>query len=470
MQTPSASSAPSTSHAHAAPITPNSPPDTQTTKIASDKNVDISLNTKTTVLNQRGQHKTFNLTELTIETSKGADTVHISKGPEGKLSAQINGQSYFLPAGNTPLTTLNINTHEGDDRVHIDPEVVARIKVYGGAGNDTVRLGGGLGYVEGNDGDDTLMGGRGSHVMYGGNGRDRLYGGDGPNTKTNYMDGGSDDDLMYGGSGHNVMNGGNGNDRISTAGRSVVYTGPGHDRVYSSANNTDEGVVYGKRSDQLQLPSGVKFIETVPNEAGAKTFRGIGSPEFSQRFRDDIQLYRSSPTGQKMLEGMDAYSERTGSHILIIEGEENRYSGYSTDPNYVPKNDGDSKGDIRNGVRAPGHKNNLVVYNRSDSDQTSDTPSAFLVPSTYLHHEISHAYNAITGSQLTGDTVVKNPDGTTFTELNAERQAVGLETDAEPFDFDNDPSTPPTTTNPYPFNENALREEMGLHPRKVYSA
>ncbi|MBK3438390.1 hypothetical protein JJD70_17580 [Pseudomonas sp. MF7448] len=45
---------------------------------------------------------------------------------------------------------------------------------------------------------------------------------------------------------------------------------------------------------------------------------------------------------------------------------------------------------------------------------------------------------------------------------------VGIPTDATPFDFDNNPNTPATNVNPYPFTENALREEMGVPLRDRY--
>lgn len=35
---------------------------------------------------------------------------------------------------------------------------------------------------------------------------------------------------------------------------------------------------------------------------------------------------------------------------------------------------------------------------------------------------------------------------------------------AAPFDFDADPTTSPTTTNPEAFSENGLRKELGLSP------
>lgn len=68
----------------------------------------------------------------------------------------------------------------------------------------------------------------------------------------------------------------------------------------------------------------------------------------------------------------------------------------------------------------------------------------------------------------TKEPVAGEPAGDTDTPY-FERQAVGLPTDAEPFDFNDDPLTPPTSTNPEPFTESALRKEMGLVQRNSYS-
>ena len=58
-------------------------------------------------------------------------------------------------------------------------------------GADTLKLGSGLGYAEGNDGNDKITGGTGNAVMYGNNGRDELDAGSGPATKQSYLDGGN---------------------------------------------------------------------------------------------------------------------------------------------------------------------------------------------------------------------------------------------------------------------------------------
>ncbi|PRW83117.1 type I secretion protein, partial [Pseudomonas fragi] len=46
----------------------------------------------------------------------------------------------------------------------------------------------------------------------------------------------------------------------------------------------------------------------------------------------------------------------------------------------------------------------------------------------------------------------------------------GQPTNAPPFDFDNDPSTPPTNTNPAWATENGLADELGTSLRERYFA
>ena len=92
---------------------------------------------------------------------------------------------------------------------------------------------------------------------------------------------------------------------------------------------------------------------------------------------------------------------------------------------------------------------------------------AFPAPTVVLYHEMSHAYNGVNGTFQPGTYVGEGPDSGRVP--NAERQAVGLETSAAPFDFDGDPSTPATTTNPDHLTENGFREELGLPDRPSYA-
>src|SRR3546814_10941835 len=90
------------------------------------------------------------------------------------------------------------------------------------------------------------------------------------------------------------------------------------------------------------------------------------------------------------------------------------------------------------------------------SDWSSDVCSSDLipelpVPSVTLFHEMSHAYNGVNGTFLPGTYTGPGPDSPTPTRQipNAERQAVGLETTADPYEFGSG-SGPNTHTPPAP--------------------
>src|SRR3546814_4927078 len=82
---------------------------------------------------------------------------------------------------------------------------------------------------------------------------------------------------------------------------------------------------------------------------------------------------------------------------------------------------------------------------------------------------MSHAYNGVNGTFLPGTYTGPGPDSPTPTRQipNAERQAVGLETTADPYDFGD--GSGPITHNPTALSENGLRAEMGLELRPSYA-
>src|SRR3546814_6165436 len=96
------------------------------------------------------------------------------------------------------------------------------------------------------------------------------------------------------------------------------------------------------------------------------------------------------------------------------------------------------------------------------SDWSSDVCSSDLipelpVPSVTLFHEMSHDYNGVNGTFLPGTYTGPGPDSPTPTRQipNAERQAVGLETTADPYDFGD--GSGPITHNPTALSEKGLR-------------
>lgn len=124
----------------------------------------------------------------------------------------------------------------------------------------------------------------------------------------------------------------------------------------------------------------------------------------------------------------------------------------------------DSKmGVINDGVAGAAADQGMIFYYPSESNRKTNAS-----PIAQLYHEMAHAWNGANGTFLSGssDPLPELPERPG--PENSELQAIGLPTNAPPFDFDNDPSTPPTSTNPAPFTENALNLEMGKPPRTGY--
>lgn len=430
------------------------------------------------------------LNRIVVETGDGADQVHVRTWAGDKLQFTINGKSYLLDATQKegPEQGLWIKTNGGNDSVIIDDDVKIRVDVdggdgddcmqagggrtrlYGEHGNDFLRLGSGLGYAEGNDGDDTMIGGTGNAVMYGNKGRDRMYGGLGSATKQSHLDGGDDEDQMYSGNGHTVMHGGNGDDLMVGHDRTTFYTGKGKDRIW---NNRLKDRIYAGANDVFDRTQGSAFTEVKPTNAGQQGFRVEGAEDFQQHVADDFEFFRSSPLGQQALKQMDRLAESTGGQVTVSEssfGSEYQYYSAQLD-NSTPEDDQigySAQGYFLNGV--PGSPADLawIDYNPAAIQESADR-TFIITPAITLFHEIGHGYNGVTGTRLTGKTTERPEPGKSFSVENEERQVVGLPSDADPIDLDNDPSTPPDTINPKPFTENALHEEMGKSSRPGYA-
>ncbi|MCS3420311.1 hypothetical protein M2399_005804 [Pseudomonas sp. BIGb0450] len=429
---------------------------------------------------------------LLIETGNHPDIVHISKHHSGQLRVSVNGRSYWLKPSDTqdgPPPLLHIKTQGGNDRVRIDSDVRLAVKVeagdghdhvqagggatwlFGGAGNDTLRLADGTGYAEGNDGDDLITGGTGSHVMYGNNGNDRLYAGAGTCGKQSYLGGGQGNDHLYAGNGHTVIHGGRGDDVLVGHDRTTFYTGQGNDRVFS---NGGENLIYGKAGDTVYGARRSIVSQVTPSTAGAQGLAVEGSDAFRQRVADDLELLRNSPSGQAMLMAMDAAARKNGGPVTIKEELHIDDSQYVFDSEelrawlqHSPVDTDDPiEGAIKNGVPGSSATQAYIRFNRTS---LHITPGNVAPPLTTLYHELAHAYNGANGTFLPGFMLEGHPGESPGYVANNERQAVGLETDAPPFDFDNDPATPATSTNPKPFTENTLHEEMGRPLRRRYS-
>jgi hypothetical protein len=157
---------------------------------------------------------------LRVRGSEGADDITIAEqdgitqvtiggrtrayaGLDGIYAEALSGDDCLRLSGVTVDTLIDAGA--GNDRVDGSQVSSARIIVYAGLGNDTVRggggddvLDGGSGHdtLEGNAGDDVLVGGAGNDIVKGGAGEDILVKGSGTDT----LDGGAGDDEFIGSS------------------------------------------------------------------------------------------------------------------------------------------------------------------------------------------------------------------------------------------------------------------------------
>lgn len=438
--------------------------------------------TREQTLAEAGPFQTYVSSDQVVITTKGGgdDNVQISQRDDGTLDVSVNDEKYEVRL--TQDQELTIRTGAGNDTITAAPNVTVNLVVDSGAGKDTITTGMGNDRIDAGDGDDVIntIGGRndifggkgndtitatgtGASIINGGDGDDVIQGGDG----FNFLEGGKGNDQITGGAGHNIVSGGLGDDVLTAgSGTNNVYAGQGADTIKSakggdtvyaekgdSVEGQREGFV-GRLLDSIGAATGTKAtvvnVEIDPT-VGTQGITVNGSDSFVQRVESELEFLRSSPNGQQMLAEFDKAAAAKGNTVTIQElaNEQNGYAQtFSNDA------------DIRNGKAGAGG-DVTVSYNPSFH------MDAFPAPTVVLYHELSHAYNGVTGTFQPGTYQGTGPDSGRVP--NAERQAVGLETSAKPFDFDGDPSTPPTTANPDHLTENGIREELGMPDRPSYA-
>lgn len=407
--------------------------------------------------------------KVVINTGAGNDTVKVSERKDGTLDVDVNGQKYHITLA--PGQELGVRTGDGNDVVQAAANVKVNMDVYGGAGNDTIttgkgndRVDGGLGNdtistgagrddVFGNGGDDVIDAGSGHDVVYGGDGNDTLRGGKGRDT----IEGGKGNDILEGGSGNDVLSGGLGDDTIrGDTGNDVIYTGAGKDKV---DNQSGKDVVYGQSADDtITAAKGasntVKEVDMTKALGSSITLQG--SAEFQQRVAADIELLRASPNGRQMLAQLDA-AALNGNTVTISELPNIRNGGAGTGgtDTFLKEVTG---ADGKKTVVAGAGGDATIYFNPSNHDDRFPNSAGV------LFHELSHAYNMVTGTRQSGQYTGTGIDNGTN---KREMQAVGLENGGLVFNFPG--GTGASTANPAALSENGMRAEMGLPARPSYS-
>ena len=401
--------------------------------------------------------------QVVFTTSTEGDAhVRISQRDDGTLDIDVNGEAYEVRL--TERQELTIRTGDGNDVIEAAPNVTVNMvvdagagddrvvtgmgddRIQGGDGNDFIQTIGGRNDIDGGSGDDVIHGGDGANVIFGGGGNDEIHAGSG----FNHIDGGRGDDVIHGADGQNIISAGGGADRVLlNGGTNTVYAGDGDSRIEGAGG---DDTIYAKASDLIG-PIGGAAPTVVNVEIDPELGRSIevtGSDSFRQRMEAELDFLRASPAGQQMLAELDA-AAANGNTVTIRELA-NEQNGYA-------QTMGRANAEIRNGQAGEG-SDVLVSYNPSFH------MDAFPTSSVVLYHELSHAYNGVTGTFQPGTYQGEGPDSGRVP--NDESQAVGLETSAPAFDFDGDPSTPPTTHNPLHPNENGIPRERGHPDRPRY--
>ncbi len=481
------------------PLTPPAEPDgtPHISVLADDGNAKIQQ-ISTYKTDHQGK-RVLDVSRVLITTGDRADNVSITVGANQQLNARINGRDYKLPlTANNNAHSLRINTAGGNDRITVDKCVNIEIHinsgdgddcivangrvgtVTGGKGNDYIRLGTGHIVAFGGDGDDVMIAGSGNAVMSGGKGNDKLYANyfsQKTDLRQVYLNGDQGDDELYGGTGTIILNGGLGNDKLVGFRNTTFYTGAGQDSV-NSYDTQDR--IYAKKTDTVHAPKQVKPTLVEYSDVGRKGFKIEGPAEFTEFTENYLEQLRGSPAGLQMLQEMDRLAELNGGPVIIRPSEivaGNSYTFSNAFRDSIPDSEYENfkyrpeLGFIKDGI--PG--------SYATHPKIGFLPGYFekafaLSPLIALYHEMSHARDGASGQFTPGHTLIFNKDGSPvmlngqqLRVENNEYQAIGLPTTSAPHDHDNNPLTPPIRTNPWPFNENALRAEMGIPLRDRYS-
>lgn len=122
---------------------------------------------------------------LFVGGEAGADNIDVGRGDVADtVAVWIGGQKigeYALQDPSAgPLARIVIYGGEGDDNIRLRGNAPpVPVELYGGAGDDKLAGGDGDDIIVGGDGDDLMWGGDGNDLLIGGTGTDKLFGGKG---------------------------------------------------------------------------------------------------------------------------------------------------------------------------------------------------------------------------------------------------------------------------------------------------
>lgn len=267
---------------------------------------------------------------------------------------------------NSTVTNVIVNGNDGDDNITLtglDNSRALLLTVNGNAGNDTIdgsgtRLGNIIGFLNGDDGNDTIRGTQSDDTISGGNdddsivgdrGDDQIDAGDG----TDFADGGEGNDVIDGGLGSDVLDGGNGDDVLmgdagddfldGEAGDDTVDGGIGDDTLVGSFGNDlilggsgADFVFAGAGNDRISGGTGDDFIrghsghdqikggdgdDTIRADQGDDTING-GDGNDSVESGDGVNIVNADDGNDTVIGGRqsDVFIGGDGNDLLIAGG------------------------------------------------------------------------------------------------------------------------------------------------------
>ncbi len=251
--------------------------------------------------------------------------------------------------------------------------------LYGEAGNDTLESGGGWGilyggtghdFLEGSDNYDWLHGGDGNDYLRGLSAPDHLYGNAGNDTLhggggDDHLEGGAGDDILTGRYGHDELDGGTGNDHLYGGdGNDILEGGAGNDNLYGWS--WEEGKD-GKKASNRDRPLNDLDADTLRGGNGNDNLYGEAGDDHLDGGAGNDNLYGGE--GDDILEG------RAGNDNLYGEvGSDTASYAYSAGgvtvnlgapdaAGYVAGTGGDAQGDRLKGIenlRGSAHNDTLT--------------------------------------------------------------------------------------------------------------
>jgi hypothetical protein len=357
---------------------------------------------------------------LRVDAGSGDDTV-IGGSGDDIVDAGAGDDTIDLSRS---VNASSVYGGEGDDRI-IGTAGNDIIRSQGG--NDTIDAGAGRDYVEGGDDKDAIRGGDGKDTIYGGRGADTISG----DAERDFINGGDGNDALSGGDGNDVLFGVRGNDGL--------YGDAGDDFLaQGQANGT--GAIEDGGAGNNRIFTSADYRASVGSSVSVR--KDPNDPEFASRVNDDLEAMRSWGLGSDVLARMDA----TGKKTEIIHDE-------SQNDNYARSKHLDGDVTLRpDGTRAPGD-DVVVGYIPSLTSLNNGQDWSEVDPMVILGgHEFSHAIDLAEGRWDKGETT----EDAGNVVPNYERRAVGLPYNGTPAADD------------HTFNENRMRDELGLPRRRSY--